>query len=88
MVDGDLFEQGVGHTSARPEHIYLRFPPRQRENEGRSGEKCLVLTLFTWSPTLIFLVSAPCGNTACTCGTTVLFTMPPEERGEREMRDA
>lgn len=32
---------------------------------------------FTWSPTLIFFVSAPSGKTACTCGTTVLDTIPP-----------
>uniref|UniRef100_A0A182V3T4 Uncharacterized protein n=1 Tax=Anopheles merus TaxID=30066 RepID=A0A182V3T4_ANOME len=35
------------------------------------------LNRFTCSPTLIFFVSAPCGKTACTCGTTVLDTMPP-----------
>lgn len=35
------------------------------------------LKRFTWSPTLIFLVSAPWGNTACTCGTTVDDTIPP-----------
>lgn len=35
------------------------------------------LNIFTCKPTLIFLVSAPCGNTACTCGTTVLDTIPP-----------
>lgn len=35
------------------------------------------LKRFTWSPTLIFLVRAPWGNTACTCGTTVDDTIPP-----------
>ena len=35
------------------------------------------LNMFTWRPTLIFLVRAPCGNTAWTWGTTVLFTTPP-----------
>lgn len=35
------------------------------------------LNKFTCKPTLIFLVRAPCGNTACTWGTTVLDTMPP-----------
>lgn len=35
------------------------------------------LNRFTCKPTLIFLVRAPCGNTACTCGTTVLDTIPP-----------
>lgn len=35
------------------------------------------LNRFTCRPTLIFLVRAPCGNTACTCGTTVLETIPP-----------
>lgn len=35
------------------------------------------LKRFTWSPTLIFFVNAPCGNTAWTCGTTVLETIPP-----------
>lgn len=34
-------------------------------------------TLFTCSPTLILLVSAPSGKTAWTCGTTVLLRMPP-----------
>lgn len=33
--------------------------------------------VLTCRPTLIFLVSAPCGKTACTCGTTVLDTIPP-----------
>lgn len=32
---------------------------------------------FTCNPTLIFFVSAPSGKTACTCGTTVLDTIPP-----------
>lgn len=35
------------------------------------------LNKFTCRPTLMRLVSAPCGNTACTCGTTVDETMPP-----------
>lgn len=35
------------------------------------------LNRFTCRPTLIFFVRAPCGKTACTCGTTVLETMPP-----------
>lgn len=35
------------------------------------------LNKFTCRPTLMRLVSAPCGNTACTCGTTVDDTMPP-----------
>lgn len=35
------------------------------------------LKRFTWSPTLIFLVRAPWGNTACTWGTTVEDTIPP-----------
>ena len=37
----------------------------------------LGLNIFTWRPTLIFLVRAPCGKTAWTCGTTVLLTTPP-----------
>jgi len=37
----------------------------------------LGLNKFTCRPTLMRLVSAPCGNTACTCGTTVDETMPP-----------
>ncbi len=32
---------------------------------------------LTCSPTLIFLVRAPCGKTAWTWGTTVLLTTPP-----------
>ena len=35
--------------------------------------------MFTWRPTLIFLVSAPWGKTAWTWGTTVLFTTPPKK---------
>ena len=35
------------------------------------------LDRFTCSPTLIFLVRAPGGKTACTCGTTVDDTIPP-----------
>ena len=35
------------------------------------------LNMFTCRPTLIFLVRAPWGNTACTWGTTVLLTTPP-----------
>ena len=35
------------------------------------------LNKFTCSPTLIFFVRAPCGKTACTCGTTLDDTMPP-----------
>ena len=35
------------------------------------------LNMFTWRPTLIFLVRAPWGKTACTWGTTVLLTTPP-----------
>lgn len=35
------------------------------------------LKRFTCRPTLIFLVSAPWGKTACTWGTTVLETIPP-----------
>ncbi|KAF4523416.1 hypothetical protein B566_EDAN007888 [Ephemera danica] len=37
----------------------------------------LGLKRFTWRPTLIFLVSAPWGNTACTWGTTLDDTIPP-----------
>ena len=37
----------------------------------------LGLNMFTWRPTLIFLVRAPWGKTACTCGTTVELTTPP-----------
>ena len=37
----------------------------------------LGLNIFTWRPTLIFLVRAPWGKTAWTCGTTVLLTTPP-----------
>lgn len=33
--------------------------------------------IITCSPTLILLVRAPSGNTACTCGTTVLLRIPP-----------
>ena len=36
--------------------------------------------IFTWSPTLIFLVRAPWGKMAWTWGTTVLFTTPPRDR--------
>jgi uncharacterized membrane protein len=36
------------------------------------------LNIFTCRPTLIFFVRAPWGNTACTWGTTVLLTTPPE----------
>ena len=49
--------------------IFLRRP---------LGTPFLGLNMFTWRPTLIFLVRAPCGNTACTWGTTVLLTTPPK----------
>lgn len=35
------------------------------------------LNRFTCKPTFIFFVSAPCGNTAWTWGTTELETIPP-----------
>lgn len=36
-----------------------------------------MLMRITWSPTLILLVRAPSGKTACTWGTTVLLRIPP-----------
>ncbi|KAH9414596.1 hypothetical protein DERP_008792 [Dermatophagoides pteronyssinus] len=36
-----------------------------------------LLLLPTCNPTLIFLVNAPSGKIACTCGTTVELSIPP-----------
>jgi hypothetical protein len=41
--------------------IFLKSPLAMADLRGRN--------MFTWRPTLIFLVSAPCGNIACTCNT-------------------
>ncbi len=41
--------------------IFLKRPLAMADLRGRN--------MFTWRPTLIFLVSAPCGNIACTCNT-------------------
>lgn len=56
------------------QHNFIGCLPYEHATNSCQAEKC---TIRTCSPTLIFLVRAPSGNTAWTWGTRVLLRTPP-----------
>ena len=58
--------------------IFLKRPVAAADLRGRN--------MFTWRPTLIFLVRAPWGNIACTCNTPHLFEIDGEIEEERRIK--